>query len=55
MTRFGFKGFGGQPFKNSELGMRNAEKEMAECQVVIISAFRIPTSTFIYIFATRDS
>jgi len=55
MIRFSLEGIGGQPSGNSELGMRNAEKEMAECQIVIFSAFRIPTSTFSYLVADKDS
>jgi len=32
---------------NVEFGMRNVEKEMVECLIVIFSAFRIPTSEFL--------
>jgi len=32
---------------NVEFGMRNAQKELAECLVFIISAFPIPTSAFL--------
>ena len=31
---------------NAEVGMRNAEKELADCLLIIFSAFRIPTSEF---------
>ncbi len=31
---------------NVEFGMRIAEKELAECLIFIISAFRIPPSAF---------
>jgi len=31
---------------NVEVGMRNAEKALAECLIFIFSAFRIPNSTF---------
>jgi hypothetical protein len=36
----------GQRQMNSEGGMRNAENEMTECLIFIISAFRIRTSEF---------
>mgnify|MGYP001819329455 FL=1 len=29
---------------NVEIGMRNVEKKLAECLMLIFSAFRIPTS-----------
>ena len=32
---------------NVELGMRKAEKEMAECLIFTFSAFRIPNSEFL--------
>jgi hypothetical protein len=34
---------------NAEGGMRNAEKEKAECLKFTFSAFRIPNSPFIYL------